>query len=152
MRSWREVSVLCSVISLISCGGEQTTPDRSEDAYRANNHGVALLEQFDYQGAAESFREASALNAALGTAHLNLAVALYHAQDFSNAERAVQTSIPLLPSAQQPLYLVGLIARAQNQPTDALDAFLQVLDSDPLDIGANINAGQLYLEIQEYPR
>ena len=150
MRSWLEVSVLCSVISLISCGGEQTNPDRSEDAYRANNHGVALLEQFDYQGAAESFREASALNAALGTAHLNLAVALYHAQDFSNAERAVRTSIPLLPSALQPLYLVGLIARAQNQPTDALDAFLQVLDSDPLDIGANINAGQLYLEIQEY--
>ena len=70
MRSWLEVSVLCSVISLISCGGEQTNPDRSEDAYRANNHGVALLEQFDYQGAAESFREASALNAALGTAHL----------------------------------------------------------------------------------
>ena len=150
MRSWLEVSVLCSVISLISCGAEQTNPDRSEDAYRANNHGVALLEQFDYQGAAESFREASALDATLGIAHLNLAVALYHAQDFNNAERAVRTSIPLLPSARQPLYLLGLIARAQNQPTDALDAFLQVLDSDPLDVGANINAGQLYLEIQEY--
>ena len=150
MRSWLKVGLLCPLISLLSCGGEQTEPNRSEDAHRANNHGVALLEQFDYQGAAESFREASALDAALGTAHLNLAVALYHAQDFSNAERAVRTSMPLLPSALQPTYLLGLIARAQNQPSDALDAFLQVLDSDPLDVGANINAGQLYLEIQEY--
>ena len=132
MRSWREVSVLCSVISLVSCGGEQTEqPDRSEDAYRANNHGVALLEQFDYQGAAESFREASTLDATLGTAHLNLAVALYHAQDFSNAERAVRTATPLLPSALQPPYLLGLIARAQNQPGDALDAFLQLIQTPP---------------------
>ena len=76
MRSWLAVGLLCSLISLLSCGAEQTEPNRSEDAYRANNHGVALLEQFDYQGAAESFREASTLDAALGTAHLNLAVAL----------------------------------------------------------------------------
>ncbi|HIC56061.1 MAG TPA: tetratricopeptide repeat protein, partial [Acidobacteria bacterium] len=152
MRSWSRVSLICSLISLISCSGEQTELYTiNEDAYRANNHGVALLEQFDYQGAADSFREASALNATLGTAHFNLALALYHAQDFSTAERAVRTSISLLPSALQPAYLLGLIARAQNQPNDALDAFLQVLESDPFDVGANINAGQLSLEMQQYP-
>ena len=150
MRSWRIVSVFCALSSVISCSGAPPEPERREDAYRANNHGVALLEQFDYQGAAESFREATALNAALGIAHLNLAVALYHAQDFGDAERAVRTSIPLLPSGLQPPYLLGLIARAQNQPNNALDAFLEVLESDPLDVGANINAGQLYLERQEY--
>ena len=36
----------------------QAAQDRREDAYRANNIGVALLEQFQYDEAASSFRQA----------------------------------------------------------------------------------------------
>ena len=48
--------VLC-VLSFVACG-KPTPPAAAarEDAYRANNLGVALLEQFKYPEAAAAFR------------------------------------------------------------------------------------------------
>jgi lipoprotein NlpI len=57
----------------------QTAQDRGEDAYRANNIGVALLEQYQYDEAATSFRQALKLEPGLHTAQLNLAIALFYA-------------------------------------------------------------------------
>ena len=47
------------VIAAVSCGGGGPDPFlANEAAYRANNQGVALLEQFDYEPAVAAFREA----------------------------------------------------------------------------------------------
>ena len=47
-----------------------------EEAYRANNLGVSLLEQFKFDEAAAAFREALRREPDLGIAHLNLSIAL----------------------------------------------------------------------------
>ena len=62
----RRVRVLCvlcvlGVLCVAACRGQTPPPAAArERAYRANNRGVALLEQFKYPEAAAAFREALA--------------------------------------------------------------------------------------------
>ena len=104
-----------------------------EAAYRANNRGIARLEQFDYAPAAAAFREALAVGAPVGgsgaseppardalpIARLNLALALFYDQDLEGAGREAAVAAESLAGALEPPYLLGLIARAENRPEDA---------------------------------
>ena len=143
---WLFVSLL---LGTVSCGGSVPTTT-SEDSYRVNNRGVALLEQFDYEGAAEVFSEALIDDPSFGIARHNFAVALFYAQDFAGARREATAAAADLPDSLEPQYLLGLVARAENRVEDAVDAFSAVLNVDAEDVGANINMGQIYLEEQDY--
>ncbi len=128
----------------------QSSPDAREAAYRANNLGVALLEQFKHAEAAEQFRRALKLDPQLALAHINLAVALYNVPDADAAARAASDALALAPGAPQPLYLQALIARSRNQTEEAVAAFRRVLEVDPRDTGANVNLGQLHAQQRNY--
>src|SRR5947207_892829 len=68
-----------TVTSQTPARARQRTPaaaDTREGAYRANNLGVALLEQFKYKEGAEEFRRALRLDPKLALARINLAIAL----------------------------------------------------------------------------
>jgi Tfp pilus assembly protein PilF len=121
-----------------------------EDAYRANNIGVALLEQFKYTEGAEAFRRALRLDPRLVLAQINLAVALYNEPDPEGARREAEAAAALAPAAPQPFYILGLIAKSQNRADDALDAFRRVLKLDPDDVGANVGLGQVYAQQRKY--
>ena len=76
-------------LASVACGGDDAGRLGSrEDAYRANNRGIARLEQFDYPAAAAAFRDALSLDDTLGIARVNLALALYYDQDFEGAAMA----------------------------------------------------------------
>jgi predicted Zn-dependent protease len=122
-----------------------------EDAYRANNLGVALLEQFDYPAAAEAFRRAVALDPALGLARLNLAIALYNARDLEGAQREARLAAGALPDRPHPHYVLGLVAKAENRTDDAIAAFQRVTQMDAADVGGNVNLGQMYMQVRRYP-
>ncbi len=122
-----------------------------EDAYRANNIGVALLEQFKYKEATDAFKRALQLDPKLGLARINLGIALYNLPDLPGAQREEQTAIALTPDAPQPHYIVGLIAKTQNRQADAIAAFERVLKIDPNDVGANVNLGQLFMQLRKFP-
>lgn len=144
----RAAIALGFVIFVWGCG-PRTPPPRSgatEDAYRANNRGVALLEQLRYPEAAGAFREALSFDSSVSIAQVNLAVALLLAQDLPNARQVAEAATLQLPSAPQPLYLLGLIARAENRPAEARAYFDRVRAVDAADAGASINAAQLLLE------
>jgi tetratricopeptide (TPR) repeat protein len=126
------------------------TRETRERAYRANNVGVALLEQLKYPEAAAAFRNALDIDATLGIARLNLALALLYEQDLDGAAREASAAAPLMPSAPQPPYVLGLTARAQNRNDDARRYFDQVLQIDPADVGANVNLAQINLEDRRY--
>ena len=126
--------------------GRRRRPHPREDAYRANNLGVALLEQFRYPDAAAAFRQALGLDASLAIAHLNLSLALLYAQDLEGAAREANEAARLLPSAPQPPYVLGLIARAENRNEDAVRFFERVRQIDARDVGATVNLGQIYLQ------
>ena len=101
-------------VSLAACGDGSALDEQLERAYRANNRGVALLEQFDYEQAAAAFREALATEESLSIAHLNLSLALLYAQDLEGALASANEAARLLPDAPQPHYVIGLIERAQS--------------------------------------
>ncbi|MDQ3665693.1 MAG: FG-GAP-like repeat-containing protein [Acidobacteriota bacterium] len=122
-----------------------------EDAYRANNLGVALLEQFKYKEAADSFKRALQLEPKLALARINLGIALFNVPDLPAAQRELQSAIALLPAAPQPYYLLGLAAKTQNRSEAAIASFQQVLRIDPNDVGSNVNLGQLYAQQRKYP-
>ncbi|MFL6277290.1 MAG: FG-GAP-like repeat-containing protein [Blastocatellia bacterium] len=122
-----------------------------EEAYRANNVGVALLEQYNYSEAVKEFRRALSLAPKLAMAQINLAIALFYAGEYDAAQREAKTAETIAPTAPQVYYALGMIAKVQNRPADAMAAFKRVLDIDPRDPGANINVGQLYKQQRDFP-
>jgi tetratricopeptide (TPR) repeat protein len=147
------VCVLC-VLFVAACRRQapQTATGR-EDAYRANNLGVALLEQFKYPEAAAAFRRSLGVDPSLAVApiaHVNLSLALLYSQDLAGAAREAAEGARLLPSAPQPPYVLGLIARAENRGADALRFFERVRQLDPQDVGTIVNIGQIYLQDGKY--
>ena len=142
--------VLCGLC--VSFVGASATPfGVREDAYRANNRGVALLEQFRPADAAEAFREALKIDPTLAIARANLAIALLNVPDLAGAEREARAAAQALPDLPPPHYVLGLVARGQNRVDEAEAAFRKVLSLDPNDVGTLVNLGQLYLQARKYP-
>lgn len=121
-----------------------------EDAYRSNNLGVALLEQYKYKEGAEAFSRALQIDPKLALARINLGIALFNVPDLRGAQREMEAAAALAPRAPQPQYIMGLIARSQNRAEDAVNAFRRVLEIDPRDVGANVNLGQLLVQQRKY--
>ena len=147
--------VFCVAASLIdqSAATSQNTPAKPparEEAYRANNIGVALLEQYKHKEAAEAFRRALQLDPGLVVARINLGIALFNMPDLPAAQRELQSAATAAPNAPQPHYVLGLLAKTENKPAEAIAAFQKVLAIDPQDVGANVNLGQLYTQQRKY--
>ncbi|HEU4768916.1 MAG TPA: FG-GAP-like repeat-containing protein, partial [Pyrinomonadaceae bacterium] len=147
--------VLCVAASLIdqSAATRQNTqekPSSREEAYRANNIGVALLEQYKHKEAADAFKRALQLEPGLALARINLGIALYNMPDLPAAQRELQSAATGSPKAPQPHYVLGLLAKTQNKPEEAIASFQKVLAIDPQDVGANVNLGQLYAQQRKY--
>ena len=139
------------VLTTAQLQNEPSKPNAREDAYRANNLGVALLEQFKHKEAADAFRRALQLDPGLVLARINLGIALFNIPDLPAAQKELQAAIAAAPSAPQPHYLLGLAAKTQNRPEEAIAAFQKVLRVDANDVGANVNLGQLYAQQRKYP-
>ncbi|MCA1634206.1 MAG: FG-GAP-like repeat-containing protein [Acidobacteria bacterium] len=154
------VTVLCLAFALVALpswrrGGaapqSSASAEAREDAYRANNLGVALLEQFKHMEGAEQFRRALKIDPRLALARINLAIALLYLPDAANARKEALAAASAAPEAPQPYYVLGLIAKSENKPEEALAAFQRVLKIDPRDVGANVQMGQLYAQQRKYP-
>ena len=130
---------------------QQSKATAREDAYRANNIGVALLEQFKHKEAADAFRRALQLDPSLALARINLGIALFNVPDLPAAQKELQAAIVAAPTAPQPHYVLGLAAKTQNRTEEAIAEFQKVLQIDPNDVGANVNLGQLYAQQRKYP-
>ena len=123
---------------------------RREAAYRANNIGVALLEQFRHREGAQAFRRALRLDPRNALARINLAIALYNVPDIEGARAAARAALEAAPRAPQPHYILGLIAKNQNRDEEAIAEFKSVLDVDPDDTGANVLLGQIHLQRRDF--
>jgi lipoprotein NlpI len=144
-RVWR-TALVGMLLAVVGASGQPTR----EDAFRANNLGVARLEQFDYKAAADAFREAVRIDSSLAAARINLSIALLYLPDLDGAAREAAAAARLQPRAPQPPYLQGLIARAQNRSEEAIAAFQRVRQIDSRDVGTNVNLGQVYLQQRRY--
>lgn len=159
MKALRPCLVMALTVSVMVCASQESPSANQssgiqssrEEAYRANNIGVALLEQFKYKEAAAEFRRALKLEPSLSLARVNLAIALYNIPEIEESLRELKVASGLLPNSPQVHYILGLIARTQNRAPDAIAEFEQVLKMDPRDAGAGINLGQLLMQQRKYP-
>src|SRR5437763_644653 len=130
---------------------EQSTFEKREAAYRANNIGVAQLEQYKAKEAVDSFARALQIKPDLTIARINLSIALYYLPDAGGAKREAEKVLSQDPNRPQAHYILGLIARSQNQFDEAIAEFQKVLKIDSDDIGSNINVGQIHSQQKKYP-
>ena len=145
--------VLASVVAPCwppSVRGADRVPSGREDAYRFNNLGVALMEQFRFADAAEQFKKALVAEPKLPMAKINLALALFYVPDVPAARKEAEEAAALAPAAPQPRYLLALIARMDNRGDDAIASLKPVLEADPKDLGANLVLGQVYLQQRKF--
>jgi len=156
-RKWQLSTLLCVLaVWVASCGSPSPSQapapsrDTRERAYRANNVGVALLEQLKYPEAAAAFRNALTIDPSLAIGHFNLSLALMYEQDLDGALHEATDASNLMPNASQPSYVLGLIARAQNRNDDARRFLEKVRQADPDDVGAAVNLAQIDLEDRRY--
>jgi tetratricopeptide (TPR) repeat protein len=134
----------------VEAQGAKTREDAREESYRANNLGVALLEQFKHREGAEQFRRALKLDPHNALAQINLAIALYNVPDVDAARKEAEAAVALAPDSPQPHYILGLIAKQQGRVEDALASFRRVLRIDPRDVGTNVQIGQLLMQQRKY--
>jgi tetratricopeptide (TPR) repeat protein len=108
MKPTRRVTAAVVASAALAAGAatQGTTPPRApsppasarEQAYRSNNRGVALLEQFRPQDAAEAFREALGIDPGLEIARINLAIALFNVPDLGPARKEAEAAARPLPT------------------------------------------------------
>jgi cytochrome c-type biogenesis protein CcmH/NrfG len=143
-------TVLIALAALQQPGGRGSKPVDLENAYRANNRGVALLEQFNYDGAATAFRDALKVSPDLAIARANLAIALFYASKNQEAADAARAAVTALPESPTTHYVAGLIAKADNRLDEAAAAFERVLQLDRDDAGAKVQLGQIRTQERKY--
>src|SRR2546426_7316587 len=105
---------------------EQSAFERREAAYRANNLGVALLEQYKAKDAVDSFTRALEIKPDLLIARINLSIALYYLPDAECAKREATKALGQDPNTPHLHYLLGLIARVHNRFEQAIPEFQKV--------------------------
>jgi tetratricopeptide (TPR) repeat protein len=145
-------ATLAAGIGVVVAAGQGTPAGSREDAYRANNVGVALLEQYNHAEAVASFRRALEIDPKLDLARINLAIALFYVPDLPAAAAAAKEAAVAMPDAPQPHYILGLIAKSENQTDVAEAAFGKVLEIDGTDLGARVNLAQLQMQKRAYDR
>ena len=121
-------------------------PPAREQAYRANNVGVALLERFEYEPAVASFRNALRLSPDLHVARLNLAIALLYSGRAQDAETEAKTAADRLSDLPAAHFVLGLAAKASDHTDIAVAAFERVLQLDPADAATKVHLGQIHLQ------
>lgn len=137
--------------ALALAAGTPPSRDQRERAYRANNRGVALLEQFKAADAVTAFREALELAPDLPLARVNLAIALLNVPDLPGAEREARAALKAQPDSLHAQFVLGLAARGLDHADDAKAAFRTVIARDPADVGALVNLGQMLMQDRAYP-
>ncbi|HEY8203113.1 MAG TPA: tetratricopeptide repeat protein [Pyrinomonadaceae bacterium] len=140
-----------SALRSTEASAEQAAFEKREAAYRANNIGVALLEQYKAKEAVESFQRALEIKPDLLLARINLAIALYYFPEAAAAQREAEKALTQDGNVPQPHYILGLLARAQNRFDEAIAEFQKVLKIGADDVGTNVNLGQIFAQQKKYP-
>jgi Tfp pilus assembly protein PilF len=146
----RRLVIVGLFMASVCVNGQGPASAVREEAYRANNRGVALLEQFNFTAAATAFRDALRIDPTLALARVNLSIALLYLPDAEAAAREAALAAQALPAAPQAAYVQGLAARELDHADQAMGFFERVQRLDPRDVGTAINIGQLQLAARRY--
>lgn len=116
----------------------QTGPG-PRDSYRAqqlNRQGFALIEEGNFEGAEERFREALEADVFCGPAHNNLGLALLHQGKPYQSAWQFNWAARLMPQSSQPHNNLGLLFEGIGKLDRAMEAYETALQVDSDDLQA----------------
>lgn len=152
MRRLLLVVVVLSVAALLTAFFYQSS-EKSNSRHqlmRANNLGVAYMNQQKLDQALKEFQQAVAVDKDNASAQLNLGIALLNLSQVAPAEQALQRASQLAPKDPAVWYNFGLLHRNNGQAEEALTDFTKAAALAPDDANTHYFLGDLYLQQQKY--
>ena len=108
--------------------GSEKIAEPSPAALRANNLGVAYMNQQRFQEAQRQFEQALAASPKFHVAALNLGIALHSQQKLAPARTALEEAVSLIPSDPYAWFNLGLVLKDQGDAEKSLAAFRHVAE------------------------
>jgi len=122
----------------------------SDDLFRANNRGAALMEQFKSTQAIEEFTKVTVVAPGWAPGFVNLGLASLYARQMERAEAAFLEAIRLDPRLTQAPYGLATLYKNQGKSAEALAAFEKAGALDPEDPDILYNIGVLHGRQRQY--
>jgi tetratricopeptide (TPR) repeat protein len=129
-----------------------TPKDKSVEAARLNNLGVAYMNQQLFEKALKSFDQAAALDPKMAIAQLNRGVALLNLQKIDDAKAILEKAVQTDPKDPHAWYNLGLLYKNTSDTQNAASTFLKVTDIDPEDADTWYMLGTVYAQAKQYPQ
>jgi len=142
-----------SCAALLSLGWIAETPQKppaTQQLMRANNLGVAYLNQQKLDQARKQFEQAVAADKDNATAELNLGIAWLSLAAAPEAEAALKRAAQLDPKNAAAWYNLGLLHRNNGQAEQAITDFAKAAELAPEDAYAHYFLGDVYSQQQKY--
>src|SRR6266705_2936497 len=147
----------CSVIlvglALMATAPRQgASPDKSTEAARLNNLGVAYMNQQLFEKGVKAFQDAAALDPKLEIAKLNQGIALLNHTHIEPAKQVLEEAVKRDPNDPHAWFNLGLLYKNSDNPQGAIDAFRHVTEIDPNDADSWYFLGAAYAQMKQYPQ
>jgi len=135
-----------------SLGADSAPADKSIEAARQNNLGVAYMNQQLFEKALHSFEAAGKLDPNMRIARLNRGVALLNLQKVDDAKAALEAAVKEDPSDPHGWYNLGLFYKNTSDAEGAIDSFKHVVALAPEDADSWYFLGSTYAQAKQYPQ
>ena len=137
----RYVIILAGLVLAWGCTG--ITKGGEPQGHSSFDHGVALYQQGDLEGAIYAYRKAIQLEPTFYQAHYNLGIALLQRKDFSGAGAALQQAVQLKPGFASAYNNLGIAFSRQGKLDEAIGSFRQAIrhSKDASNINFQFNLG-----------
>src|SRR5579875_607279 len=127
-----------------------TPPNIFTTAIRANNLGLALMDQHEFAQALGRFQTACVMNPASDTGCLNMGIALFYMGRLNEADNILAKSVRRDPRNPRAWFNLALVERAAGNDGIAVRDFEKAASLDPNDPGTQYAIGALYLKARQY--
>ena len=145
------------ISALIFLAAQQKTPveqsaDKTIEAARLNNLGVAYMNQQLFEKALKAFDEAAALNPKMEIAQINRGIALLNLQRVDQAKEILLEAVKRDPKDPHAWYNLGLLYKNTSDTQAAAEAFRHVTEIDSNDADTWYFLGSVYAQGKQFPQ
>ncbi len=144
--------IVLLIFLFINCSSKRDT-GLDAAGVAANNRGVALMGQFDFEAARQIFKELAQKYPRNRDTWINLAIATFNRQEQGDELSALSMLGRVLehdPANLRARYCSGLLELHSGHPKKALEYFQSVIKSDPQDAEAIYFTGKTLMQLTRY--
>lgn len=105
--------------------------DKANQSAVYRKQGNEYLAQGAFENAAESYRQAIAINPSHAEAYVNLGYVLKEQKLYEEAERVLIQAIPLNPATEDAYYLLALVSQEMGKLDEAIDNYSKAIELKP---------------------